>query len=183
MGMIRTLLVLVTMMAGCGSGVSYDRCDEYVEPPYRPPGDGRECLDDADCPTMQFCWLPGVAICGFCPDPTYECTTDDDCTDGVCVEEPPPCPGCPGPSRVCRPPCTSDSCMTSTTCDLGTGHCVPDPCPDAYACPVNQRCVGDGGDDHGCAVLGCTDHDDCDCGVCASGSCYTGPGVCSGPVA
>jgi hypothetical protein len=75
-----------------------------------------------------FCWLPGVVICGICPDPVRECETDEDCAPDLCIEVPPYCPGCPGGnSSHCIPRCTTDSCGSGVcsrgTCISGPGSC------------------------------------------------------------
>jgi hypothetical protein len=110
---------------------------------------------------------------------------DPDCPpDHICIEIPPPCPYCPGgPSTQCIPRCTPDGCGDAGRCDETTGRCVAIPCAEAYACPPNFRCGAAGGDEHGCGPLTCDYFADCDCGVCAAGTCISGPGVCSGPAA
>ncbi|MBI5501829.1 MAG: hypothetical protein HY907_16420 [Deltaproteobacteria bacterium] len=162
-----------------------ETCPGYARPYPYPPGAGEECRDDSDCATpMTYCLLPGVVVCGSCPPPTAMCATDPDCPpEFICVEVPPPCPYCPGgPGTQCIPRCAGDSCGAGFACDGSTGRCAALPCGPSFACPPNFRCTGTG-DAHGCGGLACDVDGDCDCGVCASGRCVAGPGVCSGPAA
>lgn len=161
-----------------------ENCEGYVEPPAYPPGDGSDCRGDSDCDTMGFCYLPGMSVCGMCPEPMRQCETDEDCVDGICIEIPPPCDYCPGGnSSSCIAPCTTGSCGDGETCNTEMGRCEPIACGEGYDCPPNRRCTSTG-DGHGCSVLDCTTDSDCDCGVCAhSGTCLPGPGSCSGPAA
>jgi predicted small lipoprotein YifL len=160
-------------------------CPGYVKPPFVPPGSGADCRSGADCTGEEFCWLPGMTICGACPVPIDQCVTDEDCSGGVCVEDPMFCDSCPQePGTICIPRCTAGSCLEGELCEETTGHCVPVLCTDGYSCPPNSRCGGEGeGDGHRCVTLRCSVDTDCDCGVCIGGVCMDGPGACSGRVA
>lgn len=167
-----------------GDEVPAGSCPGYVKPPFHSPGEGEDCRSSDECGTDEFCWLPGMSVCGACPMPINECATDEDCGDGICVDLPVYCDMCPEPPGTqCIQRCTSGSCAEGERCDETSGRCVPVPCSEGYTCPDNTRCSDTGGDGHGCVTLTCSTDSDCDCGLCIGGSCMDGPGSCSGLVA
>lgn len=142
----------------------------------------KTCALDGDC-------SPG----GICVEytPTCACTagTSTQCQAGCGASN--PCPSgerCNASSRCEATPCTEDyTCGDAQRCTpasaLADAHgCEPLPCSSGgYICPENTRCIGEpsSSTDHGCRKLGCAVDADCDCGMCISGQCETGPGYCS----
>jgi len=157
-------------------------CEDYTPPPPERSG----CRESSDCGSGESCVVPGDTLdCeATCFEPFYECMTSADCAEGnVCVEVPEACP-CAGPSYLCQPACTTDSCDEGSVCTDG-GTCEAVPCGDEYMCPSNMRCAEPFGpheiDEHGCVRLACASDADCDCGACIEAWCRSGPGVCSAP--
>lgn len=149
-------------------------------------------------------------LCGICLSQQRECETRADCGPGNACENYSFVCTCEGNvlSSRCRQACPDAPCADDETCNLDTGLCDPRACDDGYACPDGSECAPDatGADPHGCvpvrcdagyacppntrcdaqtsghgcAVLPCSADSDCDCGACVSGSCASGPGLCTG---
>jgi len=113
--------------------------------------------------------------------PEALCEGDVDCHDGdVCFFFTPLC-SCGGQASECRLRCTASSCESDETCNETSGICEPTRCGPTYACPEHTVCVDDGGDAHGCERLACTSDEDCGCGACVEGRCFSELGFSSPP--
>ena len=64
----------------------------------------------------------------------------------------------PGNATRCVPTCPGHACGADTQCSA-TGHCLPTPCNQGYACPLDLACKpGDpSADPHGCGLKLCTE--------------------------
>ncbi|MDC0723695.1 hypothetical protein [Nannocystis bainbridge] len=136
------------------------------------------CLGDADCAPDQ-CVGPTDEVCPQCLPTALQCAHDLDCAPGdVCIEFPEPC-SCDTPfTTICSPPCnTSADCEAGGVCDLGSKHCLYDPCVGDEDCPPLFACVpGLGGD--ACRRRRCDSDADCGDAICIDGLCHAAPGTC-----
>jgi len=169
---------------GSAGATGVDECPGY-QPPSAAYGSSNEpCRSDVDCEspqTFEYCLMPGsCAPSGVdAGTPTPECTTDQECPDGVCNHGTSTCGGEYG---YCVDACTDGACPDGSFCATD-GHCRPLPCEQGFACPVNTRCEPGSTPGHGCLRLNCSTDDECDCGACLNSVCRDGLGRCSGPAA
>ena len=106
-----------------------------------------QCFDVGTCdPTTGQCTNPLKADGSTCDDANL-CTRVDACQQGACV----------GSAPVT---CASEQCLTSASCDAGTGLCAGTPRPDGTACNDFD---------------GCTQASSCQAGECIGSN----PRVCS----
>lgn len=141
-----------------------------------PPG---SCRTETDCENGQICVPPGQSAgCGMCYQPENTCTTSKDCTNGtVCALDESPCQ-CNGPTYVCMPACTADSCPAGQAC-TGDGTCQYLSCATgAYTCEPYTTCTS-GAPHNGCQRWTCETDNDCSGGRCVEGQCYEDFGYCS----
>lgn len=128
------------------------------------------CVEDSDCATGGTC-VDGVCRAqgsGLTPI-GGECTTSVDCESGICEGQ-----GCGPGGGVCADPqraCTEDL-RTYCGCDgkiyQGSSSCPGNRFQPLEAC---QSQLPDGS--------ACSDHDDCESGVCEGQGCDPGEGVCA----
>lgn len=169
------LFLLLAPMLSTLMGIS--SCNEPDPTP--PPG---ECRDSSDCTDGQMCIAPGESAgCGICYEPENQCQTSKDCGTGfVCGLDESPCL-CSGPTTVCMPACTADSCPEGQAC-TSDGTCQYISCATGgFQCPEYTSC-NTGAPKNGCERWVCSADKDCSGGTCVEGQCYGDFGYCSYPV-
>lgn len=195
----------------CDGGVCLDI--EPEDPPEDPEDPGSSCEGAnpegcalAGCPPRHVCATEGVpcvpSVCE-CHEETGQWLCSDDCGGGICVPEPPACPGtnpqgclegdCPVGEHcvqhlgVCLPSlCTCHEETGQWLCadDCGGGVC--EPIPEACPGPNPQGCVNTGCPDGlectqelgACVPSVCTCHEDSGVWLCSTDC---GGGVCTAP--
>ncbi|MBI5534666.1 MAG: lamin tail domain-containing protein [Deltaproteobacteria bacterium] len=139
------------------------------------------CLNPTDCPATGDPCLVRTCVAGACGtapatngtacDDANPCTLTDTCQAGVCA---------PGTAKVCT---ASDQCHDAGVCNTTTGLCSNPPkvdntgCTDGNACTLTDVCVA-GSCTPGTPKV-CTPSDQCH----TAGTCDSGTGNCSNPVA
>ncbi|HTQ07577.1 MAG TPA: hypothetical protein VMI54_27160 [Polyangiaceae bacterium] len=191
--------------AGCRSTAdcSFGTC-VWSEPVYTcgPVGFASpQCTTDASCGDGKICELAPYQSCGNVAQCFARCTAGS-CDNGqVCNSDTGHCDYVPCGSAW---PCAADeTCLPSVTTVSDPHGCAPALCElygGTYACPSGTACSMSYSDQHGCqslcSVNGCSPNyvceadescqpkkckadADCDCGVCASGTCKNTFGFCS----
>lgn len=150
-------------------------------------GASNTCIEAACdfCTGDQICYVTDENPQGTCSKP--ECTNDDDCEEGSCVE-----------FQCSTSECVDDEdCGAGQTCTLA-GTCEESSCSSPADCPTGQYCASgscedgcdqneDCGEGEACNAStnecesGCMSNDDCDSGQTCdteSGACVCTPGEC-----
>jgi hypothetical protein len=146
---------------------------------------GGGCRATSEC-SGELCIGPDDRVCGI--PPREECSSDEECGEGVCHAVSDSCSP-DGVGSTCGPSCAKAGCEQGFEC-TASGRCTPVVCGEAYACRTAERCEPSSVDDgaaphaitHGCVAIACANDEPCaGAGVCVNGRCQSGPGTCSSP--
>jgi hypothetical protein len=147
---------------------------------------GSGCRASSECEDFELCVGPDERLCGVAP--REECSSDEECGEGVCHAISDACSP-DGIGSSCGPSCAEAGCEAGFACKP-SGRCEPIACGDSLACPASETCDPSSIDEsaaphaitHGCVVIVCTNDEPCPGETsCVNGRCQTGLGECSLP--
>ncbi len=162
-------LVLLCLLAACGSGTN-----------------GDSCHSQSDCANGYGCAGPDDGpVCGIAPE--HGCASDQDCGSGERCDAIYDACSVSYVGSMCGAPCTATSCDSGFRCNAN-GACEPTPCDQGTTCAAYQRCDASAADDasgpvymetDGCVDVTCASDGDCDAGqACVNRFCQSSIGEC-----
>jgi len=164
----------------CGEGVECQegyQCIQQPQDPCQCMGPSTLCIapcTETGCGGGEAC-NEGSGLCypANCEEDSYACPAETVCDPARvggdlhgCVPA-----SCDGEGYACN----SDSVCDPDHATADVHGCRFKSCAEGLACGDNADCNPDG---VGCVAVSCTTDDDCDCGVCMSGTCLNRPYVC-----